>query len=211
MPKVIEEIEVEEGQKVETEKVGEWVHLDQLVEWDQNPRFNDQAIDQIADSIKKFGFSSPIIARKADNKIIAGHTRFKAAQSLGMQFVPVRFMDLSETEAKALALADNRLGEIASWDDGLLGDVLSELKKEGVDMDILGFSQQEVDQLLGNWTDPFWDEDELNSSELNDDEIEDNGQSIIYITVAINRAKDTSDLITELLNSNNIEHTIKLK
>ena len=69
----------------ETEKVGEWIHVDQLVPWDKNPRFNDQAVNQIIESIRMFGFSSPIIARKEDNRIIAGHTRYKAAQQLNLQ------------------------------------------------------------------------------------------------------------------------------
>lgn len=197
---------------IEKEKVGEWIHIDQLVPWDKNPRFNDQAVDQIASSIKKFGFSSPIIARKEDNRIIAGHTRWKAAQSLNIQYVPVRFMDLSEKEADALALADNRLGEISSWDDGLLGDILAELDDDGFDIDVVGFSQQEIDQLMGNWVDPFFDEDDDDNFDAdNDDQIEDNGTTMITLTVPVSVAKDVCDIIVEKLDENMIEHTIKMK
>lgn len=197
---------------IEKEKVGEWIHIDQLTPWDKNPRFNDQAVDQIASSIKKFGFASPIIARKEDNRIIAGHTRWKAAQTLNIQYVPVRFMDLSEKEADALALADNRLGEISAWDDGLLGDILAELDDDGFDIDVVGFSQQEIDQLMGNWVDPFFDEDDDDNFDSdNDDQIEDNGTTMITLTVPVSVAKDVCDIIVEKLDENMIEHTIKMK
>ena len=197
---------------IEKEKVGEWIHIDQLIPWDKNPRFNDQAVDQIASSIKKFGFASPIIARKEDNRIIAGHTRWKAAQTLNIQYVPVRFMDLSEKEADALALADNRLGEISSWDDGLLGDILAELDNDGFDIDVVGFSQQEIDQLMGNWVDPFFDEDDDDNFDGdNDDQIEDNGTTMITLTVPVSVAKDVCDIIVDKLDENMIEHTIKMK
>lgn len=195
----------------EKEKVGEWIHIDQLTPWDKNPRFNDQAVDQIAQSIKKFGFASPIIARKDDNRIIAGHTRWKAAQSLNIQYVPVRFMNLSEKEADALALADNRLGEISSWDDGLLGDILAELDEDGFDIDVVGFSQQEIDQLMGNWVDPFFDDDDDSMDNEGNDQIEDNGTTMIMLTVPVSLAKDTCDFIVDLLDDKEIEHTIKMK
>jgi ParB-like chromosome segregation protein Spo0J len=195
----------------EKEKVGEWLHIDQLFPWDKNPRFNDQAIDKIAQSIKKFGFASPIIARKEDNRIIAGHTRWKAAQSLNIQYVPVRFMDLSEKEADALALADNRLGEISSWDDGLLGDIIAELDDADFDMDVLGFGQQEIDQLMGTWEDPFFDDDDDDDAVSDNDQIEDNGTTMIMLTVPVSLAKDTCDFIVDLLDDKSIEHTIKMK
>jgi ParB-like chromosome segregation protein Spo0J len=198
--------------EVEKEKVGEWIHVDQLTEWDKNPRFNDQAVDQIAESIKKFGFASPIIARTEDNRIIAGHTRYKAAKQLNIQYVPVRFMDLSEKEADALALADNRLGEISSWDDGLLGDILAELDNGDFDIDVVGFSQQEIDQLMGNWTDPFFDDDDEDLDVSNEsDEIEDNGTTMITLTVPVYKAKDVCDMVVDLLDNQDIEHTIKMK
>ena len=96
-----------------SESAATWEPVDSLTPWDQNPRHNDEAVAQIAASIERFGFSSPIIARASDRVVIAGHTRLKAAQKLGIDKVPVRFMDLDPAQARALALADNRLGEIA--------------------------------------------------------------------------------------------------
>lgn len=88
-----------------------WLETSALTPWDRNPRRNDENVARVAASIKRFGFASPIIARAADMTIIAGHTRWKAAQSLGLDRVPVRLLDLDPAEAHLLALADNRLNE----------------------------------------------------------------------------------------------------
>jgi len=130
------------------ESAAEWVDIDELKEWDQNPRINGHAIEEVAKSIKRFGFASPIIARKEDNTIIAGHTRWQAARSLGLDRVPVRFMDLDPADAKLLALADNKLGEYADWDNELLSEVLSDLSNYGSDLSETGFSENELEELL---------------------------------------------------------------
>ncbi len=117
----------------------EWISITTLKPWADNPRVNDGAVDTIATSIKRFGFGSPILVRKANNEVIAGHTRLKAATKLGMREVLVRFLDLSEGEAHALALADNKLNELADWSDDL-DDVLRALASDDVELDGLGFS-----------------------------------------------------------------------
>ena len=127
-----------------------WMSADDLTPWADNPRSNDHAVPEVAKSIKRFGFASPIIARPIDGGgfgIIAGHTRHQAALSLGLDRVPVRVMDLDPTDAKLLALADNKVGEIATWSDGL-NDILQELDASGVDLDGLGFSDADLDELL---------------------------------------------------------------
>lgn len=99
-----------------------WEPTSTLRPWDKNPRKNDgEPVARVAKSIQRFGFSSPIVARLADHRIIAGHTRWKAAKKLGMETVPVRFLDIDEDQAAALALADNKLSEITPWDDDALG------------------------------------------------------------------------------------------
>jgi DNA modification methylase len=125
----------------------EWVPIGALTPWRDNPRQNDQAVNAVADSIKRFGFASPIIARM-DGEVIAGHTRLKAAQALGLDRVPVRYMDLDPADAKLLALADNKVGEIADWDDDRLSDILNELKADGVDLDGLGWSEDELAEIM---------------------------------------------------------------
>ena len=135
---------------VEAQEAATFVSIDTIHPWDQNPRKNSKAVREVMRSIKRFGFSSPIIARKANGEIIAGHTRYEAAKRLRLTTVPVRFMDLDESEAHVLALADNKLGEIAEWDDGSLGRILSDLDSDSVELELgTGFGADEIDKLLG--------------------------------------------------------------
>jgi site-specific DNA-methyltransferase (adenine-specific) len=103
-----------------------YVETRHLKEWVRNPRENDDAIPRVMESIKEFGFGAPIIARRANGEVIAGHTRLKAAIKLGLKTVPVRYLDLTEKKAHQLALADNKLGEIATWNDAELLRILGD-------------------------------------------------------------------------------------
>ena len=125
-----------------------WVPIETLEPWPGNPRVNESAVADVAESIRRFGFASPIIAREEDRQVIAGHTRLKAARLLGLDRVPVRLLDIDPADARLLALADNKLGEIASWDDALLSDVLRELEAEGVALEGIGWSDDELAELL---------------------------------------------------------------
>lgn len=136
-----------------------YVETRKLKEWKDNPRDNRHAIPEVVKSIQKFGFSAPIIARKADNMIIEGHTRWAAAKAIGLEKVPVRFMDLDPTNSKLLALASNRLSEIADWSKGL-GEVINDLEGLNVDFDGVGFSTQDLDELLS----PFKETDFLSEA-----------------------------------------------
>ncbi len=129
------------------------VEPSKLVPWERNPRHNDGAVDKVAASIKELGFGAPIVARKGSNEIIAGHTRWKAAQKLGLEVVPVRFLDISDEKAQTMALADNKLGEIADWDNELLQEIALDLGDDL--MDLAGFDEPltEVEEVEGN-TDP---------------------------------------------------------
>ena len=138
-----------------------WTPIGDLVPWEQNPRQNDASVPDVAKSIQRFGFGAPILARASDSVVIAGHTRLKAAQKLGLDKVPVRFLDLDPAEARALALADNKLGEIATWDEEQLGEILRDLERESVDFDGLGWTDEELSLILkgvdavgeGEWVD----------------------------------------------------------
>ena len=134
-----------------------WVNIDDLTPWSNNPRVNDGSVEAVADSIKRFGFGAPIIARTTDRTIIAGHTRLKAAITLGLTKVPVRFLDLDPADAALLALADNRIGEIAEWDSQALSDILKGLNDEGVDLEVTGFTPEELEDLLGIAEDLTWE------------------------------------------------------
>lgn len=114
----------------------------------RNPRKNDDAVPRVAASIERFGFAAPIVCQRSTRTILAGHTRHKAALSLGMQEVPVRFVDLSDDDALAYVLADNRLGEIADWDEEALAEDLRLLTAVDMDPLLLGFDEREVERLL---------------------------------------------------------------
>lgn len=128
-----------------------WVSIGELTPWDQNPRKNEAAVEKVAESIRRFGFGSPILAR-TNGEVIAGHTRLKAAESLGLDRVPVRYLDLDPADAHLLALADNKLGEIAEWDESLLAEILKDLDPE--DAALAGFGAEELEDLLSEIEDP---------------------------------------------------------
>lgn len=129
--------------------------ISDLHPWENNPRNNEGAVPKVAESIKRFGFGSPIIARKANGMIIAGHTRWLASQSLGLDKVPVRYLDLDEVDAKLLAISDNSIGEIAEWEPTTLAEQLDELKAHGVDLDVTGWGEDKIDEILNtNAIDP---------------------------------------------------------
>lgn len=128
-----------------------WVSIGELMPWDQNPRKNEAAVDKVAESIRRFGFGSPILARP-NGEVIAGHTRLKAAERLGLDRVPVRYLDLDPADAHLLALADNKLGEIAEWDETLLAEILKDLDPE--DAALAGFGAEELEDLLSELEEP---------------------------------------------------------
>lgn len=120
--------------------------VETLIPYINNPRNNDAAVDAVASSIKNFGFKVPIVI-DAKNEIINGHTRLKAAKKLGLTEVPVIVADdLTPEQVKAFRLADNKVSELATWDDTLLSQELEELQGLDFDMSAFGF---EVDDLKG--------------------------------------------------------------
>jgi len=134
------------------EAAAEWVPIEALHVWKDNPRKNDGApVKKVADSIQRFGFAAPIIARR-NGEIIAGHTRFKAAKQLKLDRVPVRYMDLEPDAAHLLAIADNRTAEEAEWDEDILSAVLGQLESQGADLAATGFDEQELERLLRDVT-----------------------------------------------------------
>ena len=134
--------------------------------YEKNPRKNDEAVDSVVKSIKTFGFQTPILTDEY-KIIIAGHTRWKAAPELDLKDVPVVITDeLSEEQKKGFRIADNRLGEKAQWDAGLLLDELNDIDEEL--QKIIGFEKTEiedfVEQLLNEDNSEFeglTDEDEI--------------------------------------------------
>lgn len=130
-----------------------WVDIGQLTPWAKNPRKNESAIPKVVESIKRFGFAAPIIARK-NGEVIAGHTRLLAAEALGMDRVPVRYMDLDPAEAHLLALADNRLNEFAEWDKPVLQEIMSGYGLEAID--VAGWNESEAASITGAIDEVDW-------------------------------------------------------
>lgn len=113
--------------------------LEDLREYENNPRNNDGAVQAVADSIKQFGFKVPIVI-DSDNIIVAGHTRLKAARLLGLETVPCIIADdLTPEQVKAFRLADNKTGELAEWDLPALEIELAELSEMSLDFDMSDF------------------------------------------------------------------------
>jgi len=120
-----------------------------LVPYAGNSRTHDDAqIAQIAASITEFGFTNPILVG-GDKVIIAGHGRLLAAQRMGLNTVPTIILDhLSEAQRRALVIADNKLAENAGWDEEMLRVELSALEDMDFDLDLVGFSDDELADLM---------------------------------------------------------------
>ncbi len=128
--------------------------LERLAPYERNPRTHPEwQIAQIAASIVNFGFTNPLLVG-SDGVIIAGHGRLQAAQRLGLAEVPVIVLGhLSPAQRRALVIADNRIAENAGWDEELLRSLLAELRADGFDLEVVGFSEDELAQLLGDLDD----------------------------------------------------------
>lgn len=109
------------------------MHVKDLKPYENNPRFNEDAVDKVAESIKQFGFKVPIIIDE-NRVIVTGHTRLLAAMQLKMEQVPVIIADdLSEQQIKAFRIADNRVAEFSEWDFEKLDIELEELSNDNFD------------------------------------------------------------------------------
>lgn len=124
-----------------TLKIDLWP-LAKIKPYEKNPRRNDEAVAGVAESIKQFGFPQPIVV-DPKGVIVAGHTRYKAAQQLGLDKVPVHVATgLTPAQLRAYRLADNRTGEVATWDKELLAAELASIDEEGLDLALLGFAAE---------------------------------------------------------------------
>lgn len=135
--------------------------LTELKPYEKNPRKNEAAVEYVAKSIKEFGFRQPIVIDK-NGVIVAGHTRYKAAEKLKYNTVPcVVADDLTKQQIKAYRLADNKVAEMAGWDYDLLGEELEELS----DFNMFDFGFHAIDDLTLDVN----DEDFLQDTEITKD------------------------------------------
>jgi ParB-like chromosome segregation protein Spo0J len=123
--------------------------VEDLIPYINNSRkHSDEQVAQISASIKEFGWTNPILI-DGTNSIIAGHGRLMAARKLKMDEVPTIELDhLTDTQRKALVIADNKLALNADWDTTLLTIELDDLLKDGFALDILGFNEQEIKTIM---------------------------------------------------------------
>ncbi len=122
--------------------------LSDIKPYEKNPRLNDDAVDAVAASIREFGFRQPIVV-DVEGVIICGHTRYKAAQKLGLEKMPVHVAkDLTPEQIKAYRITDNKTSELSDWNYDLLPIELGELQGMNYDLGLLGFDQDELAKLL---------------------------------------------------------------
>lgn len=123
-----------------------------LVTYDRNARTHSaEQIRQLCRSIEEFGFTNPVLVDE-QSRVIAGHGRIEAAAALGLSEVPCIVVDgLSDVQRRALILADNKLALNAGWDQDMLISELAELKLAGFDMDLTGFSLEELGDFFSNY------------------------------------------------------------
>ncbi len=128
-------------------KVEQW-KIDDVKPYENNPRQNEEAVDAVAASIREFGFRQPIVVDE-DGVIVCGHTRFKAAQKLGLDEVPVHVVrGLSPEQVRAYRLADNATRDLSEWDYELLPIELGALSDAGYDLGLIGFPKDELAGLM---------------------------------------------------------------
>lgn len=126
-----------------------YCNINALIPYARNSRtHSDEQIAQVAASIKEFGFTNPILI-DADGGIIAGHGRVLAARKLGMEQVPtITLAELTDTQKRAYIIADNKLALNAGWDEEMLKIEFDELDAEGFDLEVTGFTLDEIDDLM---------------------------------------------------------------
>lgn len=122
--------------------------LGQIIPYARNPRRNEKAVASVAASIAEFGWRQPIVVDE-EMVVLAGHTRLEAAHQLGLETAPVHVAKgLTEAQARAFRIMDNRSSENAEWDDELLGLELGDLLEAEFDLGLTGFTDEELNALL---------------------------------------------------------------
>lgn len=165
--------------------------IEDLIPYARNARtHSDDQVARIAGSIKEFGWTNPILV-DGENGIIAGHGRLAAARKLGMSEVPVIKLDgLSDVQKRAYIIADNKMALDAGWDDELLKIEFEDLKIEGYNLELTGFSEVEIGNVLNGW--------DSDIPELDSDDEPDTGSRLVLKIAAEDEAQ-AKEVITNAL------------
>ncbi len=124
--------------------------LQEVKPYENNPRQNEHAVNAVVQSIKEFGFKVPVLI-DGQGTIVAGHTRYKAAVQLGMNEVPcIRLDGLTDEQIRAFRIADNKTSEYSTWDKDLLRQELEALQQVDYNLDLTGFEDWELENLIGD-------------------------------------------------------------
>lgn len=166
----------------------ELVPIESITPYHNNPRDNMEGVDDVARSLEEFGFRQPIVV-DLDKVIIVGHTRYHAAKKLGLKEVPIHIAeDLDENKVRAYRIADNKVAEKSKWDDLKLQAEIEELIAQDFDLESLGFSEKELEELMA---DPDEDKDEGVTETPEGKELKSGFQIVLFI--------DSEDQQAELL------------
>ena len=149
--------------------------VEKLIPYARNARTHSaEQVAQVAASIAEFGWTNPILAG-ADGVVIAGHARLLAARKLGMTEVPVIVLDhLTESQRRALVLADNRLALNAGWDEEMLRVEMAALDEDGFNLDVVGFTDEEIEGLLR-------DPEEVHAGNTDDDAVPETPETAVSV------------------------------
>ena len=121
--------------------------IDSVIPYPGNPRRNQRAVSKVAQSLRDFGWQQPIVVDPG-GVVVVGHTRLAAARRLGMTEVPVLVADLTEAQARAYRIADNRIPEGSKWDYAALGAELRSLREMGAELTMTALPAHEIEVLL---------------------------------------------------------------
>ena len=186
------------------QKIELW-NLERLQPYEKNAReHSPEQVAQIAASIVEFGFLNPILVDSKDG-IVAGHGRLSAAKELALDVVPVVVLDhLTENQKKAYILVDNKLAENATWNEDLLAEEIIKLNLQDFDLNILGWSDEELKALQEDG----WASD-IEDLTKNDNEHLDGIQAKITILLDEDDKEKVVDALNDYCNSNDINIEIK--
>ncbi len=176
----------------------EYKNIEDLIPYINNPRINDNAVDEVAGSIAEFGFKNPIIIDE-DNVIIAGHTRLLASRKLNLKEVPtIKVDDLTDAQIKAYRIADNRTGEFADWDFEKLN-----IELEDIGDLFTGFDHDDIEAMLSdNKYDDFEVEEDDFEVEIPDEPISKRGQIYQLGKHRLMCGDSTTDDVDKLMDGN---------
>ncbi|MEC8617860.1 MAG: ParB/Srx family N-terminal domain-containing protein [Bacteroidota bacterium] len=172
------------------QKIELW-NLERLIPYEKNAREHSvEQVAQIAASIVEFGFLNPILVDSNDG-IVAGHGRLSAAKELALDVVPVVVLDhLTENQKKAYVLVDNKLAENATWNEDLLAEEIIKLNLQDFDLNILGWSDEELEALQQDG----W------ASDIDDPEADGEHMDAIKARIVVELDAENKDKVVDAIN-----------